>query len=235
MLALCPGLPARAQEGERFSVTSRVDPPRTETSSAYSEAAGKAGIDTDAVYADELSGSLSSGQAIRERPRRREVSVPAVDGTFGVVLAVVAIVVIILLWLKFGGSGMLLSGKPKDVKKKQDAPTGWNIADQERDLDGNALLAQLSAMKDRREALARLLRHCLLTAGELSDTRFARSDTEREAFARLPTGFKYRDALKTLLRDSELAHYGGRAVSEEMFAHNMQLGRVLLTRGGSHA
>ncbi len=102
-------------------------------------------------------------------------------------------------------------------------------------MDGQALIDRLAAMKDRREALARLLRHCLLAAGEMSDTRFARSDTERDAFARLPAGFQHHDALRALLRDSELAHYGGRPVSEDVFMRNLELGRILLGKGGVHA
>lgn len=233
---LAAGLPSRAQDGARPTIVSHVEPPRTETSGQYRSLAKKAGADTDAVYVDKLAGSLSSDAAIRETHRiRREFSVPALDGSLGIVLVFVLIVGLLLLWLKFGGTGTLLSGKPKDLEKKQQAPAGWQVTQQEQAMDGEALLDRLAAMKDRREALARLLRHCLLSAGALCDTRFARSDTERDAFARLPNNFKYHDALKTLLRDSELAHYGGRPVSEEMFAHNMELGRILIGKGGIHA
>jgi hypothetical protein len=236
MVAVGLDAPAGAQGGERLSIVSEVDPPRSESFGKFSETAGQTGIDTDAVYVDELSGSLESERGIRETRRvRREFSVPALDGSLGVAIAIIAIVAALALWLKFGGTGTLLSAKPKDIEKKQQAPEKWQITEREKSMDGQALLSHLAAMKDRQEALARLLRHCLLSAGELCDTRFARSDTEREAFARLPAGFKHHEALRTLLRDSELAHYGGRAVSEETFEHNLQLGRILLTGRSAHA
>ena len=233
---LAAGLPSRAQDGAPPTVISQVEPPRTETSDKYQRSAKKAGVDADARYVDKMSGSLFSDQAIREAQRaRREIPIPTLDGALGIVLVFVLIIGLLLLWLKFGGTGTLLSGKPKDLKKKQEVPAGWQVTQQEQAMDGQALLDRLAAMADRREALARLLRHCLLSAGALSDTRFARSDTERDAFARLPENFKYHEALKTLLRDSELAHYGGRPVSEEMFAHNLELGRILIGTGGAHA
>lgn len=236
LLAAWPVAPVKAQDNEPLAIESRVEPPRGETAQTYLETAERAGANSRATYVDELSGSLSSDQAIRESRRiQREFSTPTVDGTFAIVIVVVAIIGLLLLWLKFGGGGTLLSGNPKNEKKKPEAPASWHVNAQEQSMDGLTLLNHLAAMKDRREALARLLRHCLLSAGELSDTRFARSDTEREAFARLPASFQYRDALRTLLRDSELAHYGGRPVSEETFAHNLELGRILLGRGGAHA
>ncbi|MEM9106837.1 MAG: hypothetical protein AAGC96_14380 [Pseudomonadota bacterium] len=236
MLVASLETPAWAQGGERLSIESRVEPPRTQSAETYLEAADAAGVNARATYVDKLSGTLLSDQAIRETRRiRREFSSPTLGGSIGIVIVVVAVIGILLLWLKFGGSGTLLSRKPRELKEKQEAPASWHINEQEQSMDGQALLNHLAAMKDRREALARLLRHCLLSAGEVSETRFARSDTEREAFARLPAGFRYRDALGKLLHDSELAHYGGRPVSEEMFTQNLELGRILLGKGGAHA
>ncbi len=235
MLFLC--VPGQAQDRTGSPVTSEVSPPVSETSEQYRSLADGADIKHKATYAEKLSGTLSDERTIREttnRDTRQPLFTPKLDGGIGVGIAIFLAIALLLLWLKFGGSGVLLSGDPKDVKEKQKAPDHWNIAAQESEMDGNDLLAHLAAMSDRREALARLLRHCLLSAGEQSDTRFARSDTERDAFARLPQAFRHHDELKILLRDAELAHYGGRTVSDEIFSRSLELGRVLLEKPGSH-
>lgn len=233
--SLC--LPVQAQDRPGTVVTSEVSPPVSETSEQYQSLADGADIKNRATYAEKISGSLSDERTIRET-RTRETGGPRLslqfDSGIGVGIAIFLAIVLLLLWLKFGGSGVLLSGDPKDVKEKQQAPDHWNIAARESEMDGNDLLAHLATMSDRGEALARLLRHCLLSAGEASDTRFARSDTERDAFARLPHEFKHHSALKALLRDAELAHYGGRPVSDEIFSRSLELGRTLLANPGSH-
>ncbi|MDA4848341.1 hypothetical protein [Hoeflea poritis] len=226
---------ARAQQAdeEPFSI-STVDPPRTQTSEDYQGTARPLDITSDATYADKITGSVPPDRAVRQRsePWRMDSTV-ILDGGWGVAITIFTIAVLLFLWLKFGGSSVLLSRGVNEGKEPQKPPETWNMAGNETEMDGAALLRHLARMKDRREALARLLRHCLLSAGAECDTRFARSDTEREAFARLPGSFKYRSALKTLLQDAELAHYGGRPVGDEVFARNLELGRLLLV--GNHA
>ncbi|MEM6464508.1 MAG: hypothetical protein AAF724_21615 [Pseudomonadota bacterium] len=232
LVTLCLIAPAMAQDTGPEPVTV-IDAPRSDTSDRYSEAARRAGVEPDAIYAD---GAFDAGidrQAIVETDRQQSFE-PALDGAWGIAIVVLVAAGLLMLWIKYGGAGVLLSGGMKDIKTNQSAPEAWKLADQEADLEGGALLARLAAIKDRREALTRLLRYSLLSAGERCETRFARSDTEREAFARLPAGFRHHDALKTMLRDAELAHYGGRDVSEETFSRNLQLGRILLDPRGSN-
>ena len=233
------GLPAVAQEtADGPLVISTVDPPRTQASKAYDNVVRPRNISSDATYADEISGPVTRERAIRERRQMRRISTgPIADGGWSVAAAVLAVLVLLFLWLKFGGSSTLFSRPVRESRKAEAPPEMWNIAGNEADMDAATLLRHLAAMKDRREALARLLRHCLLSAGTDCDTCFARSDTEREAFARLPPAFKYHDALKALLHDAELAHYGGRPVSDAVFDRNLQVGRLLLIRqeGGRHA
>ncbi len=135
------------------------------------------------------------------------------------VLGLVALA--LMLWLRFGGAGILTRRAPQEGVTVT-APEHWQV---ERDLAPQSLLAQIEAMADRRAALVRLLRHCLLKAAEQSRTRLARADTERDAFARLP-GEK--SALRLILQAAELAHYGGREVSEAGFAEALAAGRQVL-------
>lgn len=229
-LFLCLGAAATAQEQKGYTVTSERAAPRSDLSKAYDDATARYPLDRQAIYAEELTGDLSKGAAAprQRRDRAGDEGIRLGGGGGGVLAVILALLIALLLWMKFGGAGILLSGEPREIRQKQKAPESWKIAGDEADLDAQTLLQRISAMADRRDALVRLLRHCLLFAGEDSDTRFARSDTEREAFRRLPEGWQHRPALATLLRDAELAHYGGRDVGDETFAHALELGRGML-------
>ena len=72
------------------------------------------------------------------------------------VLGLVALA--LMLWLRFGGAGILTRRAPQEGVTVT-APEHWQV---ERDLAPQSLLAQIEAMADRRAALVRLLRHCLL-------------------------------------------------------------------------
>ena len=134
------------------------------------------------------------------------------------------------------GTGALLRREPREIKDSARPPASWQMGADEASLDAGSLMAQLRGMNDRRAALVRLLRHALMAAAQGSGTRFARADTEREAFARLPSGWRHHDALAAILRQAELAHYGGREVSDEAFARMLECGQAVLAagRGGRH-
>jgi len=229
--ALCIGLsvgPASAQQG--IVVTDEMTAPRGAQSEAYQATARKQGINTDAIYAK----SINVGAAevpIRPTPPTRNAPALRVEGGWGVFFVIAAFLILLLLWLRFGGSGALLSADPAEVKERTKAPEGWRIGDAETTLDTRSLLEQIRAMPDRRAALVRLLRHALLAAGNDSSTRFARSDTEREAFRRLPKGWRHLEGLAILLRAAELAHYGGRDVSEDAFSQALDHAAAILGTG----
>lgn len=213
-----------------------VPAPDSDIARAYQDAQRRSGNRITATYAEKLAGDLPLDAAYRPpQPDGPRDSRPLLSGMTAW-LAVVALVVILLaLWLRFGGSGTLLAGTPKDIRQKPIDPEGWSMA-QDQTLPMSDLLAEIAAMPDRRAALVRLLRHCLLQAGAATDTRFARSDTEREALRRLPEAWSGRPGLAGILTTTELAHYGGRAVSEDAFAASLATARALfVTRQGSHA
>lgn len=210
--------------------------PRTETSAAFQRLAARAGSRSEVTYAKDITGDLPLDEAYRppagDAARGRE---PLLGGPVAMIVVFALLFGVAALWLRFGGSGMLLSGTPGEIKAKATAPDGWRIAD-DADLQAGDLLAQIAAMPDRRAALVRLLRHCLLQAGHVSGTRFARSDTEREAFRRLPVAWSGRSGLSGILTATELAHYGGRPVSDDSFADSLTAARAILTTSrGAHA
>ena len=234
VLALSSGPPAAAQEGP--GGISVVKPPRGEAGGAYLEATEGHRITSDAAYSDETDPSFFSEEEIKIRPTSQPRQSIRLEGGSGIFIVVALVLLMLFLWLRFGGTGALLSKEPKETDGATTAPEAWKIGTDEANLDALSLLDQIRAMPDRRAALVRLLRHALLAAGSDSQTRFARSDTEREAFARLPGSWRHRQLLAVLLRATELAHYGGRAVSEDAFEQALEQGSLILgQRGGAHA
>ncbi|QYX55716.1 hypothetical protein K1T73_11540 [Roseovarius sp. SCSIO 43702] len=211
-------------------------PPR-DGAEDYLSAARDSRVETELRYADRIDPDLLTDENPEIEPAAPPRSAPSlrIEGGFGVFLMIALVTILLFLWLRFGGSGALLSATPRESDGAQEAPEAWKIGSDETAMDGRSLLDRIRAMPDRREALVHLLRHALLAAGDEAQVRFARSDTEREAFARLPEGWRHRDLLRLLLRAAELAHYGGRPVSEEAFENALQQGAAILgpRRGGA--
>jgi hypothetical protein len=132
---------------------------------------------------------------------------------------------LLFLWLRFGGGG-LLARAPAAAPAPTVTPEGWALSDP--DAPGGDILARAAAMADRRAALVLLLRACLLHAAQATGTRLARSDTERRVLARLPGSFAALGPLAELLRRTELAHYGGRDVSDADFTASLGAAQMLL-------
>lgn len=222
-------------QGPDYAVVERVAAPRSEGWNAYRETATRNGAQSAADYVSKLEGRLATGKA---RASRAPADLGGGDlnlGGFGVFLVVVVLIAALLLWLKFGGSGVLLARAPGESAERQDAPAGWNIEPRDNAGTTQDLLDRLAAMQDRSAALVLLLRHCLLAAATATGTRFARSDTERRAFRRLPDRWSHHGGLETILRRTELAHYGGRPVAEDVFQNALAAGRVILDAGKMRA
>lgn len=208
-----------------------MDPPLGESSAAYEAVAGGR-VQVRAAYATDVQGGRLTADSRAPRTVVPPPPVPVLTGNWALLAVVGGLALALGLWLRFGGGGVL-AGAPRADRPRPQAPAAWNMAGPADRLAGEALLADIAAMPDRRAALVRLLRHCLLHAAEATGTRLARSDTERRALARLPATLPGAADLAGLLGRTELAHYGGRAVSEADFAASLTAARHLL--GGARA
>ena len=213
-----------------YSVLEAVDRPVGDSSEDFRAVAKRADVRSDTIYASKLDGDLTGARAQSDpattvSPRQRS---PMDLNGFGVVLAVGLVIGALFLWLKFGGGGTLLAREPRDdARRKHATPDAWKMGDEAiKDADG--LLAQIAQMTDRTAAMVLLLRHCLLAAARATDARFARSDTERGAFGRLPANWIHRTRLETMLQHTELAHYGGRDVAQDRFDDALDAARRIL-------
>lgn len=227
-----------AAQDKGFRVLETREPPRGASHDEMLAQARPRRIETEMVYVTRLEGDLADGAALDFEESSPDTPVREFRGEGSVpTLAIVAILLAgLALWLRFGGSGALLTAAPKSGRPRQAAPDSWALSAADQMADSRSLLDQIAAMPDRRAAMVRLLHHCLLFAGDDSDTQFARADTEREAFRRLPESWRFRQPLAGLLRAAELAHYGGREVDERSFAEALETGRRLLSeRRPAHA
>lgn len=226
--------PVRAQSTPDGLSFTTVDPPRGESAAAYGAAvAGRA--QTEATYASDIHGGrlMADSRAPRREEAPSAIRPPVLDGGWAMIAVVSGLALVLFLWLRFGGGGLMARAPAAGTAPVQ-VPDGWDMAGAGEGPGGADLLAQIAAMPDRRAAMVRLLRHCLLQAAAATGTRLARSDTERRALARLPDSFRLRAGLEDLLRRAELAHYGGRPVAEADFADSLTTARALL-QGGGHA
>ena len=229
-------LPAFGQD--QFRIEADAAPPRGAQAPEVQAAARAEGAQTGMTYAERISGDLSAGRSREMMPQAAPQSNTALpsSGPVSTVLVIAILVALLLLFLRYGGAGTLLSRTPEVQKKPAQAPEAWNITAEDQTGDPRSLIDQIAAMQDRAAAMVRLLRHCLLTAATETDTRLARADTERSAFRRLPSGWRQQAALQQILRRAELAHYGGRPVTEAQFTDAITAGRaILLSKGAAHA
>lgn len=219
---------ALAQAPDGLTLTT-VDPPRGAAATAYQDATrGRA--QTQATYATDVQGGRLTVDSRASRPTATLPRAPVLDGNLAMLVVVGGLALALFLWLRFGGGGLFARTPAAAPPPPRVTPEGWDA--QGNSAPGGDLLARAAAMVDRRAALVLLLRACLLHAAAVTGTRLARSDTERRVLARLPGHFAPRALLADLLARAELAHYGGRDVSEADFAASLTAARHLL--GAAH-
>jgi len=189
--------------------------PRDPAGQALAQDLADRGIQAEMVYA------ASAQNIAKPKPPPPPDAVRLPGGGVSAYWVLGLLALALLLVLRFGGAGVLTRRKPQEGTPVT-APDHWQV---ERDIAPASMLDQIAAMEDRSAALVRLLRHCLLKAAEETRTRLARADTEREAFGRLPGN---KPGLGLILQAAELAHYGGRPVSDEGFSAALEAGRRLL-------
>ena len=207
--------------------------PNGVTSQTYRDFAQRKSARVKVQYVTDLDGNLASGRSTQRSFEVRDRVAPLDFNGYGALFAALLVIGLLFLWLKFGGSGALLAREPREETTKDAVPHNWRITRDDLDQDTRSLMARIAAMTDRTEALVYLLRYSLLAGAQATEVRLARSDTERSAMARLPRTWPHRDALSTLLVKAELAHYGGRPVSDSDFERAMEIGRTIL-RGKRH-
>lgn len=144
-------------------------------------------------------------------------------GVFAVVLLLVFLMV-----ARFGGKiSVSFGAEPKD-----DSRAG--ITDAEREVEAvlrqpmDQFLDTLRAMADRREALILLVSRALDRAAEANQVRLGRSQTARDVLRVLPRTWTYMPALRKLVREVEVVHFGGRDLPEDQWLDCLELAAPII-------
>ena len=209
------------------AATSYFVAPEDELGAQYKRELRSGRVETTVGYIDETSEDLFAAS------KREEVTIEAPSGRldFNLVWALVAGIVLLGLFLKFGSSGNLFSRDRVKKPTPTEPAQGWGLVAEQ--VPPSTLLGEIRGMGDRREALILLLRHSLLSAADATDVRFARVDTERDALRRLPQKWPHFSELNFILRETEWVHYGGRSIEDDTFTRCLKAGEKILGKGRS--
>lgn len=141
---------------------------------------------------------------------------------FGLILAVLAY----LIWRH--GNAINVTFSARKEKKGTQAAEGGAV-DPAALLPKEGLLEYLAAMKDRREALILLTSEALERAAATNGVTLARAQTARDVVRVLPRSWMHLAAVRKLVRETEIAHFGGRDVSEDTWQACLDAARPLFS------
>ncbi|MBB4236885.1 hypothetical protein [Rhizobium esperanzae] len=224
--------PAQAQDGDNQQVEGGDQ--KSAAAAEYAAQCSQNGLRCTLVYDDASAKAGPTSNTATSSPQRQPLIVPretAVSGPLAVAVVLAGLIAVIGLWIRFGNGGVLLASAPREMKRQGEAPESWRTSQAAAEEEPTDFLQRIAAMADRRQAVVLLLRHCLLHAADMTETRLFRSDTERAVFARLPKNMPDRERLANFLTAVELVHYGGRAVAENHFSTLLATARGLLSVG----
>lgn len=209
--------PTLAQDRAERSVITAHDLPR---SAEYARDVRFRRLQTDVIYIDRLEGEIPmDGRPLpppeEERSDRGDASVSEFEGISQFVLLALAVAAIVLLVRNWTAIRDRLTGAPAAGGRTENETAGSGEASASAPIDG--LLARLSGMEDRREALVLLLKAVLNAAARQNDLRLGRSETARELMRRLPRSWRHLDNARHLVMAEELVQFGGRPLPQPLF------------------
>jgi hypothetical protein len=189
---------------------------------AYLDAAGWRGLQTEIVYLrpdaplPEGAVAVTNAPGVADtRTERRNWAIAA-----GVVL------MLVLAFVAWYGRGVSIAfGAPRDPLRRG---SKWQTdARPVREVSTDALLAELAAMPDRRQALITMVTRALERAAQANGLRLGRAQTARDVLRVLPPRWPHFDSLRWLISEAELVHYGGRDLAEERWRACLDQARPL--------
>lgn len=209
--------PTLAQDRAERSVITAHDLP---LSAEYARDVRFRRLQTEVTYIDRLQGEIPmDGRPLpppaEERPDRDGEPVSRFEGFSQLVLLALAVGAIVLLVRNWTAIRDRLTGAPAIGGRAEDRRAAGGDASTGAPIDG--LLARLSGMEDRREALVLLLKAVLNAAARQNDLRLGRSETARELMRRLPRSWRHLDNARHLVMAEELVQFGGRPLPQPLF------------------
>lgn len=166
------------------------------------------------------------------RPKDTEEVRSANRLTTGIVVGLIVVAILVVFFL-FGNRINVSFGKTTEQRRASREERTTRLGALTEDLPPEGLLDRLAAMADRRRALILLTGHSLERAAEMNGLRIARAQTARDVLRSLPRQWHHMDAIRRLVREAEIVHFGGRDVSEETWATCLATARPFFGKGAT--
>ncbi|QHQ33888.1 DUF4129 domain-containing protein [Algicella marina] len=216
-IGLALAVPAAAQENTATTITV-IDPPRNQ---AYTGSLRFTRIDGRLSYVDEANGAIPMDAARITPPEpRKEVDASQIvriwngleTGSRIILLAILALLLYVAvkhgrIAARFQRAEVI--GDANEVRQAEEAAVPLPEA--------QSFLQSIRAMKDREEALVKLIAYTLEAAGRQNSIPLRRSETAREFLNRLPSAWPSLPDLRRITMAEELVQFGGRPLAEKTF------------------
>ena len=149
--------------------------------------------------------------------------------TWGIVFLIILVVIVVVFIMQGSRIGVTFR-KPQERTRGTTDPTSPDQAHSVLPTDG--FLDRIAAMQDRRAALILLAGRALELAADANGMTLARAQTARDVVRMIPNRWGHRDALRKLIRETEIVHFGGRDISEDRWQDCLTWARPIFgTRG----
>lgn len=207
---------------------SREDFTLTPSGEAYLESIARRGIEARVGYWDPSAAAppLSLDPDLLDEEQDEEDESSFAGSTLGNIVGVIALMVLIAcfaaVFLLIGPRNVALTSTGSATRNTLRRRTATSTVEE---LPPSLELAV--GEPDRRRALAILAEAAVIEAARQHNQRLGRAMTMRDALRRIPRDWAGYAPLATLTRAAEMAHFGGRPVSEEGFAEHLAFARSL--------
>ncbi|MEM8550759.1 MAG: hypothetical protein AAGF45_00120, partial [Pseudomonadota bacterium] len=198
-----------------------LEAPERETAVRYRDATARHRLNDGVTYYDPLRPApelRADRRAERMVNERDGVTIGLPDRGFWSIVFAVIFLTVVFFAFRFGLRPNIVISSPQEGRRAKVRRIGAPGASGRP--GGGAVpsgLEKIAAIADRREALVALAQAVLARALDANGLLPGRSWTMRDAVARIPAAWPHRERLASLAFASEVAHFGGRDVSEPAF------------------
>ena len=207
-----------------------------EVNEAYLDSVSGKGLQTDIVYLKphaRYKPDESAPIKVPERPEDRQSSASSNRLTWGIVFGAIVAIVLWIVVTQGGAIGVSFGSTSGREARRDGAPDGPTDDELEainrQPLD--QFLVSLRDMADRRQALILLVSRALERSADANKVRLGRAQTARDVLRILPRNWTHLQALRDLVREAEVVHFGGRDLSEERWQECYASAEPIFRRG----
>lgn len=203
------------------------------------------------AYEDAIWGQRIQSEVVYLRPsvafepdQRVRVQVPEVEDTdtssratrfvMGVVLAAILAAIIYVFVVNANGVGVSFRDTTEN-RRRMDVRRDKAAEDSEATQPLDQFLVGLAAMADKREALILLVSRALEWAADIHSLRLGRSQTARDVLHVLPVDWDHLPAMRGLVREAEIVHFGGREITQERWEECLAAARPIFAPSDGRA